>query len=164
MNQLSLFDEPFSQAHFFITWKLYIDGAARNNPGPAGAGVYILKNNLPLVRKAYFLGDKTNNQAEYYALLLGLFALETLMQPGDKLLIFSDSQLLVRQITGHYRIKDLQLKELYAHAQCFLKNKCYTIQHILRAENGVADELANEGIDKRSELPDSFTRRVLIKL
>jgi ribonuclease HI len=161
MNQLSLFDAP-STASSSVAWKLYIDGAARNNPGPAGAGVYILKNDTPLLHKSYFLGDKTNNQAEYYALLLGLFVLDHLMQPGDTLTIFSDSQLLVRQIAGHYRIKDVRLKELYAHAQCFLQNKCYTIHHILRAENGVADQLANEGIDKKSELPDSFIKRVSI--
>src|SRR5690349_12915959 len=81
-------------------WKLFIDGAARNNPGKAGAGIYILKNDQEVCKEGFYLGVKTNNQAEYAALLVGLYYIKQYIEPHDHLDIISDSQLLVRQFNG----------------------------------------------------------------
>src|ERR1700736_5606512 len=66
-----------------VKWQLFVDGAARNNPGPAGAGIYILKNGTPFIKQGFYLGSKTNNQAEYLALVLGLCQLRSVMKPAD---------------------------------------------------------------------------------
>lgn len=137
-------------------WSLYIDGAARNNPGPAGVGIYLLENNVPVLKQGVFLGDKTNNQAEYIALLLGLWYTLKYINSTDKLVIKSDSQLLVRQITGEYKIKNKELEKLYYYAKNILNNLNYRIVHIVRADNKVADSLANFGIDKKISVPPEF--------
>lgn len=138
------------------TWQVYIDGASRNNPGPAGAGVYILKDRQPFLKKSFFLGVKTNNQAEYYALLLALFYVHSNVSAPDTIVIFSDSQLLVRQLKGEYKVKDAALRPLYLCACNFLTHIVWDIEHILRAHNAVADKLANEGIDRKVPLPTGF--------
>ncbi len=138
------------------TWEVYIDGASRNNPGLAGAGIYVLKNGEPFLKKCSFLGVKTNNQAEYYALLLGLFYVHLLIASGDQVSIFSDSQLMVRQLKGEYRVKDSDLRPLYMCAATFLATIIWKIEHIVRAKNAMADRLANEGIDKKLPLPRGF--------
>ena len=92
---------------------IHIDGAARGNPGPAGAGIYITHQNKPIIKKGFYLGQKTNNQAEYLALVLALLLIESwcvqeeISQPY--LSFFSDSELLVRQMTGIYKIKNSTL-------------------------------------------------------
>jgi ribonuclease HI len=141
-------------------WELYIDGASRNNPGPAGAGIYIIKNDKPFVREGFFLGSKTNNQAEYSALLIGLLILREHMQPSDVITIISDSELLVLQIQGRYKVRQPELQRLHALAMLFLQDIDYTIRHVLRAQNAVADELANLGIDKKIELPERFVQKL----
>src|SRR5436190_19558893 len=95
-------------------WSLFIDGAARNNPGPAAAGIYLLKNDILFLKDGYYLGIKTNNQAEYLALVFGLLIVEEHRQVDDQLRIVSDSQLLVRQLMGVYRVKHPHLQPLYA--------------------------------------------------
>lgn len=137
-------------------WTLYIDGASRNNPGPAGAGLYLLKNEKPVERQGFFLGIKTNNQAEYLALLLGLFFLQKHVQQGDEVHIISDSQLLVQQIRGAYRVKNAALKPLFDVAKHMLTEHNYRVEHVLRAENVTADKLANKGIDKKISVPSDF--------
>jgi len=73
MKQLSLFEPAQdSKPHSRQTWQLYVDGAARGNPGPAGAGIFIKKGEEVVVKQGFFVGKKTNNQAEYFALILGL--------------------------------------------------------------------------------------------
>jgi ribonuclease HI len=142
-EQLSLFNssepdrtEESSTLHKSSdVWQLFIDGAARRNPGPAGAGVYILKNGVPLYQDGYYLGEKTNNQAEYIALLIGLFFIEQWKKAEDSMTIYSDSQLLVRQVLGIYRVKNAHLHRLHQ------------IQ---------ADLMANRGIDTRKALPSRF--------
>lgn len=137
-------------------WKLFVDGAARNNPGPAGAGVYITKNDKPEKKVGYYLGKKTNNQAEYGALLIGLFLLKKMMHPDDHLDIISDSLLLVRQFQGEYRVKHPELKPLHLAAKQLIEGSHHAIAHVLREHNEIADEMANKGIDEKKSLPQDF--------
>ncbi len=137
-------------------WKLFIDGAARNNPGLAGAGVYILKDDQPFEKKGFFLGSKTNNQAEYLALLLGLIFLKQYIQSGDLVLVVSDSELLVKQIKGIYKVKNSALKPLNMAAKKLLIGIDYDIAHVMRENNTQADALANQGIDDRIRIPQEF--------
>lgn len=134
-------------------WELYVDGAARNNPGPAGAGLYLVKNGVPVERQGLYLGTKTNNQAEYMALLLGLYFAEVHMAPGDSLVIKADSELMVKQVAGIYRVKNKELARISAMVRSLLDKLHYRIQHIPREQNGIADKLANEGIDKKKAVP-----------
>ncbi len=138
-------------------WKLFVDGASRGNPGQAGAGVYLLKDGEKEYAHGFFLGKKTNNQAEYLALLLGVFQATKKMAPSDTLEIISDSQLLVRQIQGIYRVKNEELYKLHAKALDLLMPFSYTTKHVLRADNSLADALANEGVDKKIPVPHDFT-------
>ncbi len=130
-------------------WRLFCDGASRGNPGPAGAGA-VLSNPLGEVETqlARYLGETTNNVAEYQALILGLQ--EAVRLGVKKLQVFADSELLVRQLNGQYRVKSPHLLPLWRLAKNELQNfEAYTISHIPRAENSLADDLANHGIDQR---------------
>lgn len=142
-----------AHAHY---WKLYIDGASRNNPGISGAGVYILKDNKPVFSNGYFLGIKTNNQAEYLALLLGVHAVSRLMKEHDLLLIISDSQLLVRQLQGVYAIRNEYIRSAHGVAKQLLAGISYDVGHVLRDDNQQADALANKGIDEKIKVPEEF--------
>jgi ribonuclease HI len=125
---------------------LWTDGAARGNPGPAGIGV-VLKNPKGeiLATEARFVGHTTNNVAEYRALLLGL---ERALECGiRKLEVRADSELLIRQLLGKYRVKNEGLKPLYQRATELLKRFESThLVHVRREQNAEADRLANEGI------------------
>jgi ribonuclease HI len=138
------------------TWWLYIDGAARNNPGPASVGIYIVKDGIPHFHDGCYLGTRTNNQAEYLALLFGLFTLQSWIVPEDRVEIFSDSQLLVRQLHGIYKIKNIQLKPLFVVAHQVIQQMRATISHIPREENTHADHMANESLDTKKIIPSSF--------
>ena len=135
---------------------MYIDGASRNNPGLSGAGVYILKNGEPFMYQGFFLGIKTNNQAEYLALLVGIFVLQVYTEEDDVIRVMSDSQLLVRQLQGQYRVKEANLKLLHRLAHTLLGAFKVHLTHILRAENYIADQMANEGIDLKKPLSPEF--------
>jgi len=140
----------------FNYWKLFIDGASRNNPGPAGAGIFLLKNDELVVKKGFSLGLKTNNQAEYLALLIGIFYLKKNMCKEDIAIIISDSQLLVRQMLGEYKVKNPDLRSLFRLSNQLLSGINYNIAHVLRYENKDADKMANVGIDKGKKLPKDF--------
>ncbi len=132
--------------------RLFTDGASRGNPGPAGAGVVLLDDKgRELCTRAEYLGRCTNNVAEYRALILGL---QTAGEIGcRKPAIFLDSELIVRQITGRYKVKNATLKPLFAQAQNLLQGfDDYTVAHVPRARNSRADELANRGIDEKQGL------------
>jgi len=135
---------------------MYIDGASRNNPGVAGAGIYILKDNKPVFMGGYFLGIKTNNQAEYLALLLGLYHVSSLMGKEDLLMIISDSLLLVRQVQGEYAIRNDYIRVAHGIAKQFLNGMNYDVGHVLRDDNKHADKLANKGIDDKVIVPEAF--------
>jgi len=141
-------------------WQMYIDGAARGNPGPAGIGVYIEKAGHPYWSMGYAIDTCTNNQAEYCALLAGLYYITTHAEPHERVAIYTDSQLLVRHIHGVYRVKDKQLKTLYHRAMTLLSHiPQYTIVHISRSENTKADRLANNGIDGHVQ-PPAYVRYI----
>jgi ribonuclease HI len=128
---------------------LYIDGASRGNPGNAGAGVWITnREGKEIVRMSRYLGHKTNNEAEYWALLLGLREAKRL--GGNSIRIFTDSELIERQVKGLYRVKDLNLKTLHRTVIRNLKEfSSFEIESIPREQNREADLLANQAIQKR---------------
>ena len=128
---------------------LHIDGASRGNPGRAGAGIWITNGEgRTLLEMSRYLGHKTNNEAEYWALLLG--AREAKRLGGKFLHIFTDSELIERQVKGLYRVKDLHLKQLYkAVMQDLVNFSSFEIQAIPREQNQEADRLANEAIQRR---------------
>lgn len=153
MEQLCIFE---SDKQNVSHWKLYIDGASRNNPGPAGAGI-VIYNEKELVREGgYYLGSKTNNQAEYMALLIGVFVVKQLMKPEDQLIIISDSELMVRQLRGIYKVKNPELKKCFALAKSLLSGISCQIKHVLREENKQADAMANRGVDSKHAVPEAF--------
>lgn len=139
-----------------VQWKLFIDGAARNNPGPAGAGIYLLKDAQPFLKKGVSLGQKTNNQAEYLALLLGLFYVMSYKQQQDKLHVIADSELLVKQVRGEYKVRNPELQKLHTLAVSMVKKTDAIVMHVLRTDNHVADAMANQGINERVPVPDEF--------
>lgn len=139
-----------------IIGRMYIDGASRNNPGKAGAGFFLSRGDTTLCEQGFFVGHRTNNQAEYFALLLGLYFAKEYLEKHEKLLIFSDSQLLVRQMTGVYKIKDPLLKKMKVVAEHLMKDLKITFCHVNREQNERADFLANRGIDKIVLMPKKF--------
>ena len=129
---------------------LYTDGAARGNPGPAGAGILLLDDRgREVAAKGLSLGECTNNVAEYRALILGLQ--EARRHGAGELAIHLDSELIVKQLLGSYRVKDSKLKPLHAEAAVLLEGfRSYRIVHVPRRDNQRADQLANQGIDDRA--------------
>lgn len=129
-------------------FNLYTDGASRGNPGHGGAGAVLIdeKGNVVTTVKKY-LGRCTNNVAEYRALIMGLE--EALRIHCRRLRIFLDSELLVNQINGSYRVKSEGLKGLMLDVRKLLSFlDGYTVQHIGRSGNHLADGLANEAIEE----------------
>ena len=125
-----------------------IDGGARGNPGPAGIGV-LLEDDAGKREEIYgFLGPATNNVAEYVALLVLLH--HGIRRGAARLAIHSDSELLVKQLKGEYRVKNPMLKQLHAAARRLMKRiPEVTVRHVRRDENQDADRLANRAMDER---------------
>ena len=139
------------------TWKIFIDGASRGNPGLSGAGVYIACDDEVRVEKGIFLGKRTNNQAEYLALALSMFFLKKEhVDNKSSIVITSDSELLVRQMKNKYRIKDKTLQKIKQLIDTLLKDLSPTFEHVLRVNNKKADALANQGVDKKTPMPKMF--------
>jgi len=135
-----------------MSWTLFTDGASRGNPGPAGAGAGLFDTaGRELAARSLALGHCTNNVAEYRALLLGLqTALELSCACLD---IRLDSELIVRQLQGRYKVKHETLKPLFAEVQCLLARlESWSVAHVPRAQNKRADELANRGIDEAKKV------------
>jgi ribonuclease HI len=131
------------------TVRVFTDGAARGNPGPAGAGAVILdEEGRVLARLGKFLGKQTNNVAEYQGLLLGL---RRARQMGAREVeIRADSQLLIRQLQGKYAVKNEVLKRLHEEALALLRSfERYELLHIPREQNELADEMSNRAIDEQ---------------
>lgn len=126
---------------------VYTDGAARGNPGPAGAGAVVLDLEGETLDEAYlYLGRATNNVAEYRALLLGLERAQTLHASSVE--VRADSELLVRQMRGEYRVRNAGLKPLHSRAQQLVASfEHVEFVHVRREHNRVADRLANRAID-----------------
>lgn len=129
--------------------RLFTDGAARGNPGPAGAGAVLMDAEGRVVaRLGKFLGIQTNNYAEYMGLLLGLKHARDL---GVKELeVLADSELLIRQLQGRYQVKSPTLRPLYEEATGLLKAfPRVKLTHVPREKNKAADEMSNRAIDER---------------
>lgn len=127
---------------------LYSDGASRGNPGPAGAGFVLCdRDGNPIREGCRFLGEKTNNEAEYEALLAGL---ELAAAAGCRRLeVRADSQLVIRQLNGRYRVKNRRLIPLVLRVkQLAARFEQVTFTHVPREENQLADRLANRAIDE----------------
>ena len=133
---------------------IYTDGGSRNNPGIAGAGVYITdEDGAELLTTNKYLGIKTNNWAEYEALIIGLEKAKELLGENTtrtKVEVRMDSQLIVRQINGEYKVKEPALKEQFIKVNN-LKTNFSNIKfvHIPRKENKEADKLANLAMDSK---------------
>lgn len=131
---------------------IHVDGGSRGNPGPAGAGVVIqAEDGTRILEAGYFLGQQTNNAAEYHALIR---ALEHARRCGDQpIAVRSDSELLIRQITGQYRVRNPKLAELFEQVQLLLlKVGCWRVEHVPREQNRRADELANLAMDRGQDV------------
>jgi ribonuclease HI len=134
---------------------IHIDGGSRGNPGPAGAGVVLRDGEgAILYQGGLFLGRATNNVAEYSGLLAGLKAAADLK--ASQVRVVSDSELLVRQMNGQYRVKNEGLKPLYEQAKQLAAGfaRC-AFQHVRRELNKEADHLANQAMDARRNVEDA---------
>jgi ribonuclease HI len=126
---------------------VYVDGGARGNPGPAGIGVVVTDDaGNELDRANDFIGVATNNVAEYRALLLGLERARALGARDVE--VVNDSQLVARQLTGEYRVKNADLRPLHASALAALEDFAgWSVRSVPREQNEIADALVNEALD-----------------
>lgn len=128
--------------------QIFIDGAARGNPGPAGAGIFMTDPEGNVVDEiSKYLGESTNNVAEYTALIFGME--EARNKKAKELIINTDSELLAKQLGGEYKVKNPTLKVLHKKVQTLLKSfDEVRVNRIEREKNKQADRLANEAIDR----------------
>lgn len=129
-------------------FKIFTDGASRGNPGPASIGVVVYDSEGQEIHQiARKLGIKTNNQAEYQAVYEALAYMKSI---GEKsFLLYSDSQLLVRQLKGIYKVKNVGLREIYGQIKSLENHfEKFDYIHVPREENKRADELANLALDQ----------------
>ena len=125
----------------------FVDGGSRGNPGTAGLGVYMPGH----VRIAEFLGVATNNYAEYSALISALRC--AVLSRCDELVVFADSELVVKQINGQYQVRNEGIRPLYESARRWMALlPKFSIHHIPREKNNEADKLANHAMDKQANL------------
>jgi ribonuclease HI len=131
-------------------YQLYTDGGARGNPGPAGAGAVLrAPDGTEVEAISAYLGEMTNNQAEYRALLLGLQA--AIDNNVRELEVCMDSELIVKQMTGEYKVKHPDMKPLNAQARALVAQfDVVHFKHIRREFNSDADALVNQAIDAHS--------------
>ncbi len=136
-----------------MTVYAFTDGAARGNPGESGIGIVLKDETGKMIFSgAGYIGTKTNNAAEYEALLACIKKTKEI--DCRKLIVHSDSELMVRQIQGKYRVKEKTLQQYFLQVQQLIKNAPFEFEivHIRRELNRDADLLANEGIDNRQAL------------
>ena len=133
---------------------LEFDGGSRGNPGPAGIGVVVRSGDgTPLVTLGRFIGRATNNVAEYKALIT---ALRKAKELGPKrIIVRGDSELIVKQMRGEYRVKNADLRPLYEEAQDLFRQFDHAvIDHNYRHKNALADRLANLAMDRRADVTE----------
>ncbi len=124
---------------------VYVDGAAKGNPGPAGIGVRLELQGIVLSEHSEYIGTATNNVAEYKALIYGLEIARRYRV--TRVNAISDSELMVRQLNGEYKVKNENLLPLYRSARELAGSfEEFRIRHVSRTENQHADRLANQGI------------------
>jgi ribonuclease HI len=146
------FDASNDSTHFGARLILHTDGAARGNPGPAAAGIVVASaNGAVLLQTGMYLGEMPNNQAEYRALILGLRAASDFRPAAVD--VFMDSELVVRQMTGVYQVRDAMLRQLYQEAMTLVRAiPTVSFTHVRRAQNAVADRLANQALNQQQRL------------
>ncbi len=129
--------------------KIYTDGCSRGNPGPAGIGILIINNDgREIKRISEYIGKATNNIAEYRAILRAVNECES--RKIDEAIFFTDSELIVNQLNKSYKVKDEKIKTLYVKLLNKLINfKNWSIKHIPREDNKIADSLANQALKKK---------------
>ncbi len=131
---------------------VFCDGGARGNPGPAAAGVAIFCQEKPLFQAGVFLGRRTNNEAEYQAVILALEWLEQHWPAAKKITFYLDSRLVVSQVNGRFRLRAANLRPLLAQVKekiSQLKGKVDFV-YVPREKNRLADQLVNQALDCRS--------------
>jgi ribonuclease HI len=128
---------------------VFTDGASRGNPGYAAIGIVIKDDNSRLLKEiSEYIGINTNNYAEYQAVLRGLLEAENLK--ADEVTLFSDSELICRQLQGKYRVKSNNIRPLYIEVTSIASQfKNFSVNQIRRELNSHADKLANIALDKR---------------
>jgi len=132
-----------------MKYNLYTDGGSRGNPGHSAVGVHCTDNtNKEVFKFKKYIGISTNNQAEYTALIEGL---QLCIQKDIKdLTCFADSELMVKQLRGEYKMKNPGLKPLYENVLKLRESfNSITFNHVMREKNSVADSLVNESLDER---------------
>jgi ribonuclease HI len=137
------------------TFTLEFDGGSRGNPGPAGIGVVVrAQDGTPLVTLGRFIGRATNNVAEYRALIT---AMQKALELGaKKIQIRGDSELIIKQMKGEYRVKHPDMKVLYDEAQDLIAQfDDAKIDHNLRHKNELADKLANLAMDRKADVTEA---------
>lgn len=123
-----------------------VDGGARGNPGPAAIGVVLRGDGEVLEEVGETIGEATNNVAEYRALLRGIELASA--RGASELELIGDSELVVRQVEGRYKVKNAGMKELHEEVKRALREfDSWTIRHVRRAENADADRLVNQALD-----------------
>ena len=138
-----------------MTILAYTDGASRGNPGESGIGVILKDESGNLLAEHYgYIGRATNNIAEYTALASCLNLVQK-MECGS-LIVYSDSELMVRQLNGEYKVKDEGIRKHYRRIQKMLADMPFQfeIRHIPREKNREADQLANRGIDSKKRMSE----------
>jgi ribonuclease HI len=138
-----------------MRYRVNTDGAARGNPGPAAIGIVIQDDNGHVVYEASrSLGTKTNNEAEYLALIAALeYLKDARIQDAD---FYLDSELIVKQLKGVYRVKEPRMQSLYGRVTMLLNAvPKHSFKHVPRSENARADALANEALDAEAGPSDT---------
>jgi ribonuclease HI len=151
--------EPSASATSPAAYRANIDGGSRGNPGPASYGVVIRDPRGQIVAKLKkYIGRTTNNVAEYYGLIA---ALDYAQQHAIRAMrIESDSELLVRQMRGKYKVKSPELRPLFERATKMARAfDAFTIDHVYREQNAEADALANEAMDEVTSRPSATPTR-----
>ncbi|MFH0898387.1 MAG: ribonuclease HI family protein [bacterium] len=147
------------------SWLVYTDGASRGNPGPSGAGIYAVDHTgTQLIHDGFYIGEKTNNQAEYLALAIAVFLLKPFLptkSPFPQITFIADSELLIRQMSGIYRVKDPIIAHIKKAIDGELEGLLYNFKHVERKENIIADSLANQGINKKKKLSPKILQFVI---
>jgi ribonuclease HI len=131
--------------------KIFTDGASRGNPGHAAIGIVIQDNNSRLLKEiSDYIGVNTNNYAEYQAVLRALKEAKNLK--ADSVTLFSDSELVCRQLTGEYRVKSSNIRPLFSEVISIASQfQNFSVEHIRRELNSHADKLANAALDNRKK-------------
>jgi ribonuclease HI len=136
-----------------MTIYAFTDGASRGNPGESGIGVVVKDEKGDILLSEYgYIGIATNNIAEYSALIALLKRIKKL--PHTRLIVHSDSELMVRQINGEYKVKDENIRKYYQKVLKLVDGEShqFEVKHIPRSENSEADRLANKGIESRKKI------------